>query len=127
MRHIKALHGSAQPDIRRPIEAVSKPQHSLGSLGQQLELVLGGQIHHLEHLPDLLDGEMCVKYIGHRVDKHSPRCPPTERLLHSFGPEPRGERVGTVGGGIPDRRLAQVDLPRPPLRHRTGVAVVTSG
>ena len=98
---------------------------ALGPLRQKLELVRRAVVHDGKHPLNLLEREVRVEYVAHRVHKDPPRLLPLAWELQAVLPEARREGILSVRRRVLHRQLAQVDLTRAPVGHRMGVAVVT--
>jgi hypothetical protein len=60
-------------------------------------LVVNGLIHHIKHLPDLLERELGMEDVRHAIDEDALRFTPPEWLHQPLRPEPGSEGVLTVG------------------------------
>ena len=68
-------------------------QKALGSLGQDLILVLVREIHDAENVVNVFRWNPVVKEIAHRVDEDPLRLLPAKRLLQFFGDEAEVEAL----------------------------------
>ena len=74
------------------------------ALGQDLEGVLFGTNHHVEHVGDELVGNVLVKEVAHRIDEHDARAMPAQRQL--AGARATGAGRSPARRGAPARRAS---------------------
>jgi len=111
------LDRHAHPDVARPRQLWRELDQPLVPLGQDLEGVLLRAGHHVEHLGDVLIGDVLVEEVAHRVDEHDARAAPAQRHLQALRPQAQVEAL-LVGVA---RHTA------PALGERLGVAMRASG
>src|SRR5947207_10992271 len=94
-----------------------KLRQPLMAFGQDLECVMTSLSHHPEDALDVLERDVLVEEIAHRVDEDHPRALPLQWVAESARPQAKVEAL-----------LVRVPLdPAPALSERLGVAVRAAG
>jgi hypothetical protein len=87
------LDRDAHPDVGSPGEARGELRQPCLALGEDLKGVLLRRDHDLEDPTQVLDRDVFVEEVAHRVDEDRSGTPPPQRLLETLRPQPKVEAL----------------------------------
>jgi hypothetical protein len=79
------LYAHPEPCVRRKTHARTDFDEALGSLGEDLELMVRRPTNDVEDSQDEFGGDFVVEQVGHAVHEDPPACSPAERKFERFG------------------------------------------